>query len=138
MCVTGPGSSSPLLAETAGPESSASHSRRGAGRGSGRESGGRGGGRHVFHCSAEAVNCRFQFLVTDWLCRLDTVVPPLLGSPGPNPLANASGAAGLWAQCAEPGCRKRRQCSPFSTPAPKLEFGQSCNSDLTQSPPLDM
>lgn len=50
-------------------------------------------------------NCCFQFLVTDWLCHLDPVVPLLLGSLGPSlPPVNVLGGAGP--SVVNPGCRK--------------------------------
>lgn len=103
---------------------------KGRGRGSWKGRRGRGlgdkDGDTSSFCAWEIPNCCFQFLVTNWLCHLDSVVPLLLGSLGPSPPpADASGGAGLLAQCEEPGVQKRLECPPFPTLALKLEFGQS-------------
>lgn len=79
------------------------------------ESRGRGSWRDQWGavCSGVILNCCFQFLVTDWLCHLDPIVPQFLVSPGPSPLGNALGNVGLWAQWREPGVQKKCVMSPF-------------------------
>lgn len=100
---------------------------KGRGRGSwtGRRELGDKDGKPSSLCAWEIPNCCFQFLVTNWLCHFDPVVPLLLGSLGSSlPPANALGGAWLWAQCGEPGVQKRLECPPFPTLALKLEFSQ--------------